>query len=72
MKIKKLARKLQAEISDDPALAKPSYAWCREQVIARLGTQDNPYRIPASLLAEEAVYWPAFVAEVKTRSRRAG
>ncbi|HMG12484.1 MAG TPA: hypothetical protein VK571_04895 [Gemmatimonadaceae bacterium] len=58
MKIKKLARKLQAEISEDPALAKPSYCWCREQVVA-----------PASVAFTD---WAAFVVEVKTRARKAG
>ncbi len=58
MKIKKLARKLQEEIGSDPALAKPSYMWCRQQV-----------DVPNSLAFTD---WAAFVAAVKTRARRAG
>ena len=69
MKIKKLARKLQAEISEDPALAKASYCWCLEQVLARLENPTSPIS-PSTLIAERC--WPAFVAEVKTRARKAG
>lgn len=58
MKIKRLAWKLQEEIGADPALAKPSYMWCREQVVA-----------PGSLAFTD---WAAFVAEVAARARKAG
>lgn len=58
MKIKKLAWKLQEEIGADPALAVPSYTWCREQVVELfpLATTD----------------WEAFVRSVKSHARRAG
>ncbi len=58
MKIKKLAWKLQEEIGADPALAKPSYMWCREHVVA-----------PGSLARTD---WQAFVAGVKLIAKRAG
>lgn len=58
MKIKKLAWKLQEEIGADPALATPSYVWCRERVVElfQLATTD----------------WAGFVRIVKSRARRAG
>lgn len=58
MKIKKLAYKLQEEISAVPELAKPSYSWCREQVIK-----------PGSVAFTD---WSRFAAECKAIARKAG
>jgi hypothetical protein len=58
LKIKKLAWKLQEEIAADPALAVPSYTWCREQVV-----ELNPLPVTD---------WEAFVKSCKAHARRAG
>jgi len=58
MKLKKMARALQQEIGADPALAKPSYQWCWQQITK-----------PESLAFKD---WPGFVVAVKAIARRAG
>ncbi len=68
MKIKKLARALQAEIAADPELAKPSYCWCREQVVAPVLPGE-----PADGRGNCAFSdWEAFVQAVKRVARKAG
>ncbi len=58
MKIKKLARALREAIGADPALAKPSYQWCQQQVA-----------VPNSLAFTD---WEKFVAACKAIARKAG
>lgn len=58
MILKKLARKLQKEVGADPALAKPHYTWCREQVVKQLDFARND--------------WGAFVSACKAVARKAG
>lgn len=55
--VKAKIRALQAEIGSDPAYARPSYSWCREQL-----KQENFARND----------WAGFVAACKAVAKRAG
>lgn len=57
-KLKKLIYALQEAISADPALAKPSYTWCRNQVLPQVNFARND--------------WAGFVSACKHVARKAG
>lgn len=55
---KKLIRKLQGELDADPALAKPSYQWCHQQIVTQVNFARND--------------WKGFVSACKAVARKAG